>query len=81
MASQRPSMWLALRCREAPFQSFLGAASEQEAAEVVRIICGVDSRAEIDTKLEAQRLWHEVIRRPYQQHLLHPQNQPQDQEK
>lgn len=65
MASQRPSQWLALRCREAAFQAFLGAASEDEAAEVVRIVCGVDSRAEIDTNTAAQQLWHDVIRKPY----------------
>jgi O-methyltransferase involved in polyketide biosynthesis len=65
MATQRPSTWLAMRCRESLFQAFLGAANEEEAAEVVRIICGVDSRAQIDTNTEAQKLWHDVIRKPY----------------
>lgn len=76
MATQRPSMWLALRCREASFQAFLGATSEEEAAEVVRVICGVDSRAQIDADTEAQRLWHEVIRKPYSLYLQDLQNQP-----
>lgn len=75
MAVQHPSAWLALRCKEGAFQRFLGAASEDEAAEVVRIICGVDSRAQIDTSTEAQTLWHDVIRKPYQQYLQDPQNQ------
>lgn len=76
MAAMRPSTWLALRCKEGQFQRFLGAVSEEEAAEVVRIACGVDSRAEIDTKLEAQQRWHEVIRKPYSLYLQDPQNQP-----
>lgn len=75
MAVQRPSVWTALRCRESQFQCFLGAVDEAEAAEVVRVVCGVDSRAQIDTSVEAQRLWHEVIRKPYLQYQQDPQNQ------
>jgi O-methyltransferase involved in polyketide biosynthesis len=81
MAVQRPSTWTALRCREALFQRFLGAANEEEAAEVVRIACGVNSRAEIDRNADAQRIWHDVIRKPYLQFQQDPENQPQDQEK
>lgn len=72
MAVQRLSTWLALRCREPLFQQFLGAAGEAEAAEVVRVICGVDSRAQIDTSIEAQRLCHDVIRKPYLQFQQQP---------
>lgn len=81
MPSMRPSTWLALRCKEGAFQAFLGAVNEEEAAEVVRIICGVDSRAQIDRNTDAQTLWHDVIRKPYQLYLKDPRNQPQAQEK
>lgn len=61
----RLSTWAALRCREALFQQFLGAQDEAEAAEVVRRVCHVTSRGEIDQNPEAQQLFHEVIRKPY----------------
>lgn len=62
---QRLSVWCALRCREPEFQRFLGVSREDEAAEKVRSICGVESRAELDTNAEAAARLHDRIRKPY----------------
>jgi hypothetical protein len=81
MNRQRLSTWVALRCREPLFQRFLGAVSEDEAAEVVRRVCDVQSRGEIDRDPEAAGRFHEYIRIPFLQFQQDPKNQPQDQEK
>lgn len=78
---QRLSTWLAMRCREFDFQCFLKVLNEADAVAKVRAICGVKSRAEIDTSAEAEHRFHQFIRRPYQQYLQDPKNQPQAQEK
>lgn len=61
----RLSAWLALRCREVLFQRFLGAVDEAEAAEVVRRVCQVESRGDIDRNPDAQQRFHDLIRKPY----------------
>jgi hypothetical protein len=44
-------------------------ADADAAAEAVREICGVKSRAEIDHKFDAREMFEDVIRIPYSQHL------------
>jgi hypothetical protein len=68
MRQQLLSVWLAARCREERFQRFLGATDEAEAAEVVRRVCGVTSRAEIDRDEQARTKFHKIIRIPYSQY-------------
>lgn len=68
---QRLSAWLVLRCREASFQQFLGVDSEGEAAEKVRVLCGVSSRGEIDRSPEAAQRFHELVRQPYNDFYHH----------
>lgn len=68
---QRLSAWVALRCKEAAFQRFLGVTCEAEAAAKVRALCGVTSRGEIDRDAGAAQRFHQFIRRPfinYQEH-------------
>lgn len=65
MKGQRLSVWAALRCREEQFQRFLGVAGEEAAAAKVRSVCGIASRAELDTDTEAAERLHERIRKPY----------------
>jgi hypothetical protein len=65
MTVQRLSTWLALRCKEADFQTFLHVDSETEAARAARELCHVASRAEIDFNPAAATLFHESIRKPY----------------
>lgn len=64
----RLSTWLVLRCKEPAFQRFLGANDEDEAAAVVRILCQVDSRGDIDRNPEAEQRFHNLIRKPYLTH-------------
>jgi hypothetical protein len=68
MPIQRLSAWLALRCKEAAFQRFLRVPDEATAITSVRAICEVKSRGEIDRNPEAQKRFHEFIRRPYSQY-------------
>ncbi|WBS00252.1 hypothetical protein OU994_18190 [Pseudoduganella sp. SL102] len=75
MTTQRLSTWLALRCREAPFQRFLRVPDEQAAAQSVRAICAVESRGEIDRDEAAARRFHTLIRIPYANFMLDPNNQ------
>lgn len=74
MAGQRPSVWTALRCREPQFQQCLGVASEEDAAEKVRQLCEIQSRAELDRDPAAAARWDERIRRAYLNYQQHPTN-------
>ena len=71
------AQWVAMRCQEAAFQRWLqdtfpqqwqdahGTKPVEWAASVVRAVCAVESRAELDSdKFAASRL-HALIREPY----------------
>jgi hypothetical protein len=66
------SKWLALRCQEPMFHLFLSLEMESptqctaKAAEIVRVICGVKSRADIDHDKMAKVRFETLIRAPYQ---------------
>jgi hypothetical protein len=74
------SQWVAMRCAEPEFQAWLqsahgmprnppiGFSHTSVAANVVRRICDVQSRAEIDTDPEARARFHERIMGPWQRH-------------
>lgn len=68
------SQWLAIRCGETEFQDWLAAqwpslwAARGDPAEVVRCVCEVASRAEIDNDPEAQARFQERIRGPWAKH-------------
>jgi hypothetical protein len=73
MPVQRLSQWVALRCKEATFRKWLRVPDEQTAISAVRAICEVKSRSEIDQNPDAQKRFHEYIRRPYSQYCQkHP---------
>ncbi|MNX76001.1 hypothetical protein D3C86_1074930 [compost metagenome] len=64
----------AMMCNGAKFQrwvvSRIGAAPEgvtaqQHAAQFVRDVCGVTSRAELDHSARAATLFHEAVRKPF----------------
>lgn len=66
----------AMMCNGAKFQrwvvSRIGAASDgvsaqQQAAQYVRYVCGITSRAELDHNVRAAALFHEAIRKPFVQ--------------
>ncbi|WP_192579558.1 hypothetical protein [Achromobacter xylosoxidans] len=42
-----------------------GVSGEQHAAQYVRDMCGVTSRAELDHNARAETLFHATIRRPF----------------
>jgi len=44
------------------FQAFCNAQNADEAAEFVRCYCGVDSRRDLDTNLDARERFHELRR-------------------
>lgn len=69
--------WAAMRCSEPAFIAWIAEAytkiwdaryredAEEQAAEVVRHLCGVASRRELDTNEGAAALLHKHIRLPY----------------
>jgi len=75
MAGQRACTWTVLRCKEQPFQQFLGVDGEQAAADRVKEVCEVESRADLDRDPTAWARWNEQIRTRYQQYLQDPKNQ------
>lgn len=72
--TQRACLWTVLRCREQDFQRFLGVADEQAAADRVKQLCEVTTRAQLDRDPAAQARWDERIRRAYLKHQQHPTN-------
>lgn len=75
MPGQRLSTWVAMRCKEPQFQRFLRVPSEGVAVTSVRAICEVKSRSEIDSNPEAEKRFHDFIRKPYLLYLQDPKNQ------
>lgn len=61
----------AILCRDPKFRQWLVRDTEHkpgdadEAAEVVRLVCGIDSRRELDTNPTAAERFHEDVRKPY----------------
>lgn len=71
--------WLVMRCAESEFWKFLaedfrlGKAAPKSAEEcsvVVKSLLMIDSRKEIDADPEAGKVFHELIRQPYQKWLV-----------
>jgi hypothetical protein len=71
MTGQRACLWTVQRCKEQPFQQFLGVDGEQAAAGRVKELCEVSSRGD----QAAHARWNERIRQRYQQYLKDPKNQ------
>lgn len=72
-ACYRTVMW----CADGLFWAFLndryardGSVTDaKEAADVVRRVCGITSRKELDTNNDANKAWHRLIREPYRLYL------------
>lgn len=52
-------------CGQRHFQHWLGAESADQAAAIVRDVCGVQSRAHLDHDAQARERFHTFIRRPW----------------
>ncbi|CAB3850151.1 hypothetical protein [Achromobacter animicus] len=64
----------AMMCNGAKFQRWVvsrigaapdGVAASQHAAQYVRDICGITSRAQLDHNAQAASLFHEAVRKPF----------------
>ena len=70
--------WRAVQwCKEPEFRAWLGVhgdfvneLTEDAASEVIKSWCNVESRKELDTNEDAKRLFNQLIRGPYQKHLM-----------
>lgn len=72
--------WLGIRCGEAEFTQWLadqwpkqfaeahGSSPREWAASCIRAVCCVESRAEFDNDIEAERRFHKRIREPWVAH-------------
>ena len=77
------SHWVAMRCQETGFQKWLTdefgeceesesmASSEAAAAVIVRRVCGIKSRADLDGDEDAAARFHSLIRVPFSKVVLH----------
>jgi hypothetical protein len=63
------SKWLALRCKEDDFQTFLGCRNEAQAIDKVRSICEVESRGDIQNSVRAKDLFMKEIFTPFSSFL------------
>lgn len=59
-------MW----CNDPEFMDWMEAADSYGAAENIRVICEIDTRAELDHDPVAAEKFHRLIRGPYQKHLI-----------
>lgn len=57
-------LWIEERCDDVP-ASAAGEGGEERAAAIVRHMCGVASRAELDSNPKAAIAFHEQIRKPW----------------
>ncbi len=64
----------AMMCNGAKFQRWVvsrigaapdGVSASQHAAQYVRDICGITSRAQLDHNAQAANLFHEAVRKPF----------------
>ena len=68
-------------CNEPLFWAFLNeqfpsadtVTNSKEAAELVKFMCTVDSRKELDADPKANELWNRIIRKPYSEFLRREQ--------
>jgi hypothetical protein len=58
----RLSMQAGIRCEERAFWTFLGAECPEDAANVVRARCGVDSRSGLNNNPKAAAKWKDIER-------------------
>lgn len=63
-----PASQSAIRCGEKAFHQFLKVSTDEEAAEAVRVRCGVKSRSELSTDEKAKDRW-DHLDRTYQEWL------------
>lgn len=71
------SKWAALRCQDTDFRAWLRSQwpgrqdwnTTDGAADTIRAICHITSRAELDHNKAAAAIFNERIRRPWQEHM------------
>lgn len=56
-------------CADPQFQYWIGAEGAEDAAERVRMQCGIKSRAELDHNSDAASRFDWMIRKPFMQHM------------
>lgn len=52
-------------CKNPDFLAFCSARSADEAADYIRRVCRVGSRAELDHNRDAANAFHELVRKPF----------------
>lgn len=65
------SKWAGMMCNSAEFRSFLAMSfsrpcnSSTDARHIILDLCGIKSRAELDHSVRAQRIFDDLVRRPW----------------
>jgi len=66
-----PLCMLAVKwCRDPEFLNWLAMDSEKGAASCVKVVCGIESRKELDTDPAAAERFHSLIRGPFSKYQL-----------
>ena len=52
-------------CKNPAFQEMLNASDDESAAQIVREVCGIESRSELDHDDAAAEIFHERFRKPF----------------
>lgn len=65
----RLSLAAAFRCKDRIFQRFMQVQTEHEAADKLRRICMIKSRAELDNDQEAAQRYHRLIGLPFSEFI------------
>ena len=62
-------------CQQESFQAWIGVGNAEWAAEAIREMCQIKSRAELDSNAEAAEIFHRTIRIPYSELMARRGNQ------
>lgn len=71
-----PAEWAGMLCNDVRFQKWAGQPSAEAAADMVRRVCGIRSRSEINTNARAAALWNAMHNRYRQETGLDPWTPP-----
>ncbi len=72
MIAQRLSCYAAMLCQDATMWRFLQVDSKDAAAEAMRTMCGIKSRADLDSDPAKAEIFHRLVRIPFSEFNQQP---------
>jgi hypothetical protein len=65
VSKQKLSCYAAMLCQDAAMWRFLQVADKSAAADAMRTMCGIQSRAELDSDPAKAEIFHRLVRIPF----------------